>query len=152
MASEAAQRLVEHLVEEAPAAGGAEPGARASRGTYEEEIRALTDPTEQRTRIEERLVELCAAVARLDVAQVDPKLPLPALGFDSILTAEIRGQIRAHFGVEIPLTGMLLGANLTRVAALVQAALEGTEAGATGEPRTKAAVIANAMEVPAPAR
>jgi hypothetical protein len=71
------------------------------------------------------LIELCGTVARLEPAQIDPHLPLPAVGFDSILTAEIRGQIKTHFGVEIPLTGMLLGASITRIAEQIQAALEG---------------------------
>jgi NAD(P)-dependent dehydrogenase (short-subunit alcohol dehydrogenase family) len=103
----------------------AEPGAAAPRGTYSEEVLAETDPTARRARIERRLIELCGTVARLEPAQIDPHLPLPAVGFDSILTAEIRGQIKTHFGVEIPLTGMLLGASITRIAEQIQAALEG---------------------------
>jgi acyl carrier protein len=80
-------------------------------------------------------------VTRIDAAQLDVRLPLPSLGFDSILTAEIRGQIRTQFGVEIPLAGMLLGANLARVSELVLAALDPMPAGSDAVPATAGAAV-----------
>jgi len=129
MGSEPARRLVERLVEPEPGSAGAPAAAADHDAVYAEEIRALADPAARRERVQARLVELCSAVTRIDAAQLDLRLPLPSLGFDSILTAEIRGQIRTHFGVEVPLAGMLLGANLARVADLVLAALDAAPAG-----------------------
>jgi hypothetical protein len=144
----AAGYLAARLVEKAEGPEGPDSGAQVPRGTFAEEILALADPEQRRARVLERLLEVCAAVARLEPAQLDPRLPLPALGFDSILTAEVRGQVRKHFGVEIPLARMLLGANIARVAELVLAALAVAEGG--GAPGVAAAEPLSALATATP--
>ncbi|MCP4655717.1 MAG: type I polyketide synthase, partial [bacterium] len=139
-AGTAVATLVAGLVEEdgqgAPAAPIGAPGALA------EEILAMADPAARRERLGERLLELCGTVLRLDPSLIDPRQPLPTLGIDSIMTMEIRGQIEASFGVEVPMTEMLMGMSLNRVADLVLAGLtEESGAARGGQARTAGVTV-----------
>ncbi len=107
---------------------GASPGPQ--RGDLTDEILGDADPAEQRRRLEAWLGELCASVLRHQGPPLDPRQPLSALGFDSILTAEVRGRLRAAFGVEVPLTEMLLGGSIKSVTEAVLGRLASAETAA----------------------
>ena len=134
--------LVADVIERTEGDSSAAPAP--TRGVLGEEVLALADRGERRALVEQRLLALCGVVARLEPGQLDPKLPLPALGFDSILTAEIRGQIKSHFGVEVPLSGMLLGASISKVAEQVLEILEGAPVEGAGAVPTVTAATGGA--------
>jgi NAD(P)-dependent dehydrogenase (short-subunit alcohol dehydrogenase family) len=143
---ESAARMVAHLVEPSAAERRDLPGG--PRGDLTDEVLGLADGQERRTRVLAWLIDLCAAVMRLETSELDPRLPLVAMGFDSILVAEVRGRIRAAFGVEVPLTEMLMGASIERVAALVLDRLQGEIPDERGLPKTPQTELAAAVAEP----
>jgi polyketide synthase 2/polyketide synthase 5 len=55
----------------------------------------------RRIAIEAHLAEHILAVLHLDRTALDPQTPLRALGFDSLLSMELRGRIESNFGVKL---------------------------------------------------
>jgi acyl transferase domain-containing protein/acyl carrier protein len=68
-----------------------------------EALRAAS-PEERRARIAERLGQDIALVLRLDATRLDPDVPLASLGFDSLLSLELRNRLERAFALTLPAT------------------------------------------------
>ncbi|WP_394836710.1 amino acid adenylation domain-containing protein [Pendulispora rubella] len=67
------------------------------------------------------ITQRVAAILRMDVADIDPKVPLHTLGFDSLMTVELANVTKRDFGITLPLTLVADGASLETVIALLTA-------------------------------
>ncbi|WP_394847043.1 amino acid adenylation domain-containing protein [Pendulispora brunnea] len=61
------------------------------------------------------IVERVAAILRMDIADIDPKVPLHTLGFDSLMTVELANTTKRDFGVTLPMTLVADGASLETI-------------------------------------
>jgi short-subunit dehydrogenase/acyl carrier protein len=72
------------------------------------------------------LIEQVAAALHLPVPLIDPALPLPQLGLDSLTAMELRNRVQARLGITVPLPDLLgghgLGSLATRLATIAAAA------------------------------
>ncbi|HWN45428.1 MAG TPA: amino acid adenylation domain-containing protein, partial [Thermoanaerobaculia bacterium] len=66
-----------------------------------------------------------ARALRIPPARIDPDLPLAAHGLDSLGAIELKAALEAGFGIELPLTDLLEGATLGRLAEEVLARRDG---------------------------
>ncbi len=71
-------------------------------------------PADPRTSVGEVLAEEAARVLRR--TEIDPEVPLVALGLDSLAATELRSALEARAGLTVPLSVLLEGASLRRVA------------------------------------
>ncbi len=85
-------------------------------------------PDERRALLERSLRERSAAALGVAVEAVDPQRPLMALGLDSLAAMELKGNVEAALGVELPLGELLEGATTGRLVDLLLAGLEETAA------------------------
>jgi acyl transferase domain-containing protein/acyl carrier protein len=80
--------------------------AGGERGRWRHELAALPRAADRRRRLEERLRDEVSEILGLDAAQVDPSWPLADLGFDSLLTLELKNRLEA--GTGMPLSAALM--------------------------------------------
>ncbi|MCW7941441.1 polyketide synthase [Streptomyces hygroscopicus] len=88
-------------------AGQEGPGAASPKGEHAtgSDIRArlagLDSPLARRTALEAYLAEQMGAVLQFGSARLDPQTPLRSLGFDSLLSMELRTRLEAALGVKL---------------------------------------------------
>jgi acyl transferase domain-containing protein/acyl carrier protein len=73
-------------------------------------------PEDRRARIAERLRQDVALVLRCDATRLDPDAPLAALGFDSLLSLELRNRLERAFALTLPATLLWTYPTLTALA------------------------------------
>ncbi|MDX3853653.1 type I polyketide synthase [Streptomyces sp. AK02-01A] len=78
---------------------GAEPD---DSGDIQGRLRALAPGIARRTALEGYLGEHIRAILRLGSTTLDPGTPLKALGFDSLLSTELRVRLESDLGVKLP--------------------------------------------------
>jgi amino acid adenylation domain-containing protein len=124
------------LLEEAPPssrAGAARaPAGRAEAapwgtvpGLVRRALEAVQQPDARRDLLELHLRDLIARALRVPGGRFDADAPLHAFGLDSLTAVELRGEIEAELGVELPLDELLRGPTL---AGLSRAVLEHVDA------------------------
>ena len=57
----------------------------------------------------------------MDVARLDRRLPLDALGLDSLMALELKNQVEKRWGVDLPLVELLRGPTIEGLAEWLQA-------------------------------
>ena len=67
-------------------------------------LKALPTARERRDHLESFVREQTALVLRLPVARIDPRKPLRTLGFDSLMTLELRNRLEAGLGLSLSAT------------------------------------------------
>ncbi|MDT3395988.1 acyl carrier protein, partial [Streptomyces sp. B1866] len=86
---------------------GAAAGAGGDAGGEVRRRLLAVEPGRRRRALLERHCRAEAArVIRLEEAAVDPAAPLTTLGFDSLLSLELRKRLEASLGVRLPATAM----------------------------------------------
>ncbi|MCZ7431310.1 type I polyketide synthase [Streptomyces sp. WMMC1477] len=90
-------------------ADGADGGGGAGRGggaaaAFREELLATPPGRRRRTRLAGHCRDLAARVLAVDPATVDPGVPLATMGFDSLLSLELRRHLEATLGVGLSAT------------------------------------------------
>lgn len=78
--------------------------APAGTSSLRDELKTLTTARERRERLEAFVREQTALVLRLPVSRIDPRKPLRTLGFDSLMTLELRNRLEAGLGVSLSAT------------------------------------------------
>jgi acyl transferase domain-containing protein/NADPH:quinone reductase-like Zn-dependent oxidoreductase/acyl carrier protein len=104
-------------------------GADNSKGTVREireHLKSLPSQNARRAAVEAALAEHVRAVLRLESRKLDPQTPLSSLGFDSLLSMELRTRVETSLGVRLP--GNFVWKNST-LAALAAGVTERLEAG-----------------------
>lgn len=86
----------------------------------------LMADAERRRVIGDAVVEMVAAVLKLDPERVDRRRPVTALGMDSIMAVELRNRIRGRYGVTLTMVELFTGA-VDQIAERVEAALVADE-------------------------
>ncbi|MEM8664843.1 MAG: type I polyketide synthase, partial [Pseudomonadota bacterium] len=76
------------------------------------------------------VVEMVAAVLKLEPGEVDRRRPITALGMDSIMAVELRNRIRGSTGVVLTMVDLFTG-SVAEIAGALEAALMADEALAT---------------------
>ncbi len=71
-----------------------------------------------------------AAALRVDPAQVEPQLPLSALGLDSLMAIELSHDLEAALGLPLQLTSLLDGSSIAKLAAALLPQLDTPPEGA----------------------
>jgi acyl transferase domain-containing protein len=66
-----------------------------------------------------------AGALEIPPAEVDVEMPADELGLDSLTIVELRNQVEARFGLNVPLTALFGGASLSAIAARMAAAEPG---------------------------
>ena len=85
----------------------------------------LSLPPQSREAVITRLVRAeVARVLRVAPTSITPDAPLGALGLDSLSAVELGNALEARFGIALPLSTVLEGPPLEKLAALAMAALE----------------------------
>ncbi|MBM7116107.1 type I polyketide synthase [Archangium primigenium] len=84
--------------------GEVQPQGGANRNTKLRDLEALrtAPPKEVRMRIALLLRQEIGRVLRLDAQALEPQAPLMSLGFDSLLSLELRNRLEALFGLSLP--------------------------------------------------
>jgi phthioceranic/hydroxyphthioceranic acid synthase len=93
-----------------------------------EQLRSLPSEMARRAAMESFLAEHVRAVLRLGSRTLDPQTPLSALGFDSLLSMELRARVESSLGVRLP--GDFVWKNST-LAALAAGVAERLDVGRT---------------------
>jgi hypothetical protein len=75
------------------------PGASSVRAALQQ-----ATPADRRRLLEAHLIDQMAQVLRIDRGQIDPQLPLSAIGFESLLALEYRNRLEASLGLTLPAT------------------------------------------------
>lgn len=70
--------------------------------------------------VEAYLLQAVAATLRIQKERVDPHLSLLSLGFDSLLTMELKRKIDSAFRIQLPLVSLLQGPSIVKLATIVQ--------------------------------
>jgi acyl transferase domain-containing protein len=68
-----------------------------------------TEPEERRSLVETYLVEQVAKVLKLPTPSLDPRQPISAMGFDSLMAVELRNRIEKDLGQVVPMVKFLQG-------------------------------------------
>jgi polyketide synthase 2/polyketide synthase 5 len=77
-------------------------GSGVSGDDIRERLRSLPSEIARRAALESFLAEHVRAVLRLGSRTLDPQTPLSALGFDSLLSMELRTRVESSLGVRLP--------------------------------------------------
>ncbi|MFD2171166.1 amino acid adenylation domain-containing protein [Tumebacillus lipolyticus] len=96
------------------------------------------------------LLEQASRVLKVSSAQLSIERSLNAVGLDSLMAVELKHEVEASFGVELPLTRLLDGPSLAELAAEVLAQIESAEeagASATTVDRPSAELAASSAEL-----
>jgi acyl transferase domain-containing protein/NADPH:quinone reductase-like Zn-dependent oxidoreductase/acyl carrier protein len=89
-------------------------------------IRAAAGPDRRRL-IRDYLSESAARILGFGSGQVSPERSLSSLGLDSLMALELRNAIEIGLGVAIPITSLLQGADLGKLAEIVDEQLNATD-------------------------
>ncbi|MDT3395987.1 type I polyketide synthase [Streptomyces sp. B1866] len=116
----------------APAAGPAEPAARAGRSFLTREELFGRPPEARPALLADRLLETLAATLEDRDARPGPDQPLVDLGVDSLMAVELKNGIDSGLGVTLPVGAFLDGACVRDLAGLILDRLAQEEDGAGG--------------------
>ncbi|MBU8895090.1 amino acid adenylation domain-containing protein [Corallococcus sp. M34] len=97
-------------------------------------LAAVQDPTARRAMLTVFLQEQAAQVLRLPTSQVDPSKPLHAYGVDSLMAVDFKSGLDASLGVDVPLSDILQGVPLAKLAEVVEALLSAPAAARASGP------------------
>ncbi|GMK39956.1 polyketide synthase [Paenibacillus sp. CCS19] len=81
---------------------------------------AIADSDNQTADIESYLLQAVANTLRIQKDRVDPHISLLSLGFDSLLTMELKRKIDSAFRIQLPLVSLLQGPSIAKLGAIVQ--------------------------------
>ena len=87
-----------------PARLAERPSPRAGGASFREALAAARPPSRQRGLLEDHVREQAARVLRAPPQSVDHRTPLRALGLDSLMAVELRGQLEGSLGVPLSTT------------------------------------------------
>ena len=110
-------------------------------------LAGVTDSAGRLARLEEMLRERIARVLGTSPGKLDVDRPLKTLGLDSLMAMELRAGIEAQLGIAPPLTALLEGPSVRRLAELTLARLE--EASALENPSLVSEPGSQGTEAPA---
>lgn len=79
-------------------------GPASASTSLRERLEALPTARERREHLETFVREQTALVLRLPLARIDPRKPLRTLGFDSLMTLELRNRLEAGLGLSLSAT------------------------------------------------
>jgi acyl transferase domain-containing protein/thioesterase domain-containing protein/acyl carrier protein len=94
------------------------------------------EPTELQQLLESRLREQVAKVLGTTPSKLESEKLLTNLGFDSLMTIELRSRIVKALGVDIPVVNFLRGASITKLATQIMAQMPAAIANSTPSPST----------------
>ncbi|WP_394839239.1 SDR family NAD(P)-dependent oxidoreductase [Pendulispora rubella] len=95
---------------------GAGAGAKGTRGALREALEAVDAGPKRRTMLEGYICEQIAQVLRFDTSRVGAETPFGTLGFDSLLSLEVRNRLARGLGVTLPVTLLWSHANAAALA------------------------------------
>jgi acyl-CoA synthetase (AMP-forming)/AMP-acid ligase II/acyl carrier protein len=87
-------------------------------------------PSQRETQLQAHFRNLLARVLEVDASAIDTEQPINTFGLSSLATVELKNAIEEDFGVALPVTRFLQGANLVQLASDVVRALTAPVPGA----------------------
>ncbi|MEM7530913.1 MAG: SDR family NAD(P)-dependent oxidoreductase, partial [Chloroflexota bacterium] len=88
-----------------------------------------------------------AAIIGVSTSEVDVAAPLPMLGLDSLMSIDIRNQIKRDLGLDVPIVKLLEGINLVELAEWIGDSWRDTHSGFTTSTELRETAIAPALPV-----
>ena len=119
------------LVGSSPRTSGLAQVSSAGDGGSDQHVRStiLAARDQQRQGIaSDYLHRKVATVLKVEPAAVEPSRPLHELGLDSLTAFELKNRIETDLGVSLPMTGLIEGPSIARVAAQLLPLLDGAPA------------------------
>jgi phthiocerol/phenolphthiocerol synthesis type-I polyketide synthase D len=107
----------------APRASTPTAGAGSADAMHRVRI-AETAPEGRPAALQEYLTLIAARILRVPGATVDTAVPISALGFDSLMSVELRNQIERDLGTSVPMASLIQGPSLAEVAELLAASFQ----------------------------
>ena len=100
------------------------PGSRSAgvvtdKGSIVDELRSLSEPTEQRLRLSALVRTITANALGLNASHIEPDRPLGTLGMDSLMAMRIRRQCERTFGITLPATALFSYPTVSALAQLL---------------------------------
>ncbi|QRK05626.1 amino acid adenylation domain-containing protein [Archangium violaceum] len=82
-------------------------------------LAAVQDPQARHSLVLLHLQEQASRVLRVPSSQIDPNKTLYAFGMDSLMAVDLKSTVESSLGIEVPLTDVMQGPSLSKLAGLV---------------------------------
>jgi len=75
-----------------------------ARGIFRQTLLAAGSPQQQKSLLEQHLLQQISAVLRIPAAEIDNQVPLIDMGMDSLMALELRNRVEATLGLKLSAT------------------------------------------------